>query len=170
MSAYGPDAEKWEFLAHAPERDAQDPELRRRAHALWIAAGQVPRVFVALAAALCRDGIRFVRDTARVGSEDIAGYTRQPRPGDATEALRRGVDDCDAKARCFVALCRAVGIKAKMMPLWRELPDGPMLQHVFAAVDLAGQWLPVELTLARARPGDWPTKVPKETSGKWLRT
>jgi transglutaminase-like putative cysteine protease len=164
------DQQKWEYLAGIVQQDAQHPEIRRRAGALWQAAGGDPRIFAQLAAALCRDGIRYIRDTARVGSEDIAGYTRKPKPNDAIDALRRKVDDCDAKARAFVALCLAAGLAARMMPFWRQDPDGPMLQHVYGAVKLGERWCPVELTLARARVGDFPTKVPKEVSGRWLRT
>ena len=164
------DGEKWRYLADIVRSDAAHPAIHRRARALMVAAGGDRETFVHLAQALCRDGIRFIRDTARVGSEDIAGYTRQPKKNDATEALERRIDDCDAKARAFVALCLAAGLAARMMPFWLQQPDGPMLKHVYASVKLGGQWRPVELTLARARLGDFPTKVPKETNGRWLRT
>jgi len=150
---------KWAYLLAAPHADVRSPELRRRARALAIAAGDRPHIYVALAAALARDGIRFVRDRDRTGAEDIAGYTREPGPSDAVDALVRGEDDCDAKARLFVALCLAMGIRARMAPIWTD--DG-RLQHVYAEVRLDGAWQPVELTLARARVGDDPFGVPFE--------
>lgn len=158
------DRKKWEFLARAPERDARDPELVRIARFLWFAALGKPWPFAHLCAALARDGIRYERDVARTGGEDIAGFTRGYRS--PLEALRRGVDDCDAKARLFVALCRACRLRARMVPLWR----GDELQHVSAEVFLDGEWQPVELTLARARVGDAPRDVPTEKDGTWLRT
>ncbi|OFW65967.1 MAG: hypothetical protein A2Y74_05390 [Actinobacteria bacterium RBG_13_63_9] len=158
---------KWRFLAAAPYLDVQDVRLRRLAASLWEVAQRDPERFANLAQCVARDNVRFVRDTARVGEEDIAGYTRTPGRLDAVEALVRGWDDCDAKARLFVALCLAQRVPAKMMPL--ENGAG-MLQHVYAAVRFGGgNWLPVELTLRRARVGDDPYAVPKEADGQWLR-
>lgn len=161
------DRAKWDFLQRAPAADARDPELARLAGALAAVsarARQPARAFAHLAACVARDCIRYERDTARTGGEDIAGLTRPPAP--ALEAFRRGVDDCDAKARLFCALCLAAGTRARMVPLWR----GDELQHVSAEVLLDGQWEPVELTLARARVGDRPKDVPREGDGQWLRT
>ena len=149
---------KWEYLRAAPARDARDPRLRELARDLWRVARGRPRLYCQLAHTLARDAIRYQTDTARVGGEEF---------GSPMRALERGVDDCDAKARLFVALCLAQHIKAEMMPLWR----GTHLQHVYARVMLDGEWLPVELTLARARLGDPPLSIPKESeTGQWLRT
>lgn len=161
-----PDREKWQYLKAAPARDAHHPELRRRARLLWQAANDDPHRFAHLAHAVARDWIRYQTDTARVGGEDIAGYTRPRRPNDPLEALQRGNDDCDAKARLFCALCLAQRVPAEMCDIWK----GERLAHVYARVLLDGKWLPVELTLARARLGDDPRAVPKEADGKWLRT
>jgi len=159
------DREKWAFLERAPGRDATEPALRDTARSLHRAALGDARVFVHLAHALARDGIRYKTDTARVGGEDIAGYTR--RQSHALEALERGTDDCDAKARLFVALCLAAGLRARMVPKW----DGAILRHVSAAVVLAGKEYPVETILARARLGDTETTVPTEKeSRRWLYT
>ena len=54
-----------------------------------------------------------------------------------------------------------------MVPTWH----GDQLQHVSAEVELDGQWLPVETTLARARLGDRAADVPGERKdGKWKLT
>lgn len=156
---------KWRFLYAAPHLDARNRHIVGLAKILWEAAQRRPERFVNLAHCVARDNIAFVRDTSRVGGEDIAGYTRLPSRDDAVEALLRGADDCDAKSRIFVALCLAAKIPAKMMPLER----GDMLQHVYGAVCLGEEWLPVETTLRRARVGDDPYEVPKELSGEWLR-
>jgi transglutaminase-like putative cysteine protease len=116
-----------------------------------------------------------------VGREDIAGFTRPSRTGDALEALERGSDDCDAKARLFVALCLARGFRAQLMPVWRcrdgrltfaAAPEMPTdeLAHVYGAVWMLGAWHWAETTLARACLGDHPLAVPKEKSGQWKNT
>ncbi len=167
MSLQPDEMAKWRFLAASPYLDVQEPRLRKLAANLWECAQRDPERFANLAQCVARDNIHFIRDTARVGGEDIAGYTRTPGRFDAVEALIRGEDDCDAKARIFVALCLAQGVPAKMMPLQN---GAGMLQHVFAAVRLGEPWLPVELTLRRARVGDDPYAVPVErTTGQWLR-
>lgn len=159
------DREKWAFLERAPERDAADPAVQDVARSLWRAALCRPRVFAALAHALARDGITYQTDTARVGGEDIAGFTR--RQGWPLEALDRGKDDCDAKARLFVALCRAAGLRARMVPRW----EGETLRHVSAAVTIDGRELPVETILARARLGDAAEDVPHEKGkNRWAYT
>lgn len=156
---------KWEFLRKAPDADARNPDLRNRAKGLK-AAARSPLQFVVLCHALARDGIRYVTDTERSGGEDIAGLTRRPTETDAVDALDRGADDCDAKARVFCALCLAGGLAARMVPYWK----GVFLKHVSAEVRLNGRWLPVELTLARARLGEVADEVPREKDGRWKTT
>lgn len=173
MSRLPAEERKWEFLQRAPERDARNPGLRQVARHLLVAAGgrHRHRVFAHLAHALCRDGIRYRSDTARTGAEDIAGLTRDPQQGDALDAWHRGEDDCDGKARLFCALCLAVGLQARMVDHWKPTAheDGAeRLAHVSAEVSLDGRWLPVELTLARARLGERGEEVPKERNGQWL--
>ena len=170
MSRLEAEQRKWEFLRAAPERDAKSAELRLIARNLLVVVGSRPRMFTVMAHALCRDGIQFQSDTARTGGEDITGLTRDPAPGDALDAWRRGVDDCDAKARLFCALCLAVGLPARMVAHWKPTAhDGgaQRLAHVSAEVSLDGQWLPIELTLARARLGERGEDVPKERDGQW---
>lgn len=154
------DRDKWKFLERAPELDAQDPGVRDVARSLWRASLCQPLVFAHLAHALARDGIRYVTDTKRTGGEDIAGFTR--RQTHALEALERAADDCDAKARLFVALCRAAGLRARMVPKW----EGDKLRHVSAAVTIAGRELAAETILARARLGDTADTIPTEKDTK----
>jgi transglutaminase-like putative cysteine protease len=170
------DAAKWAYLERAPRRDATHPSIRRLATMLMHAAQlshppslPVQRMrFVQLAFTVARDWIRYEIDSDRVGREDIAGFTRQPKPDDPVDALFRGVDDCDAKSRLFAALCLAQGVQARIVPHWEH--GG--LAHVSAAFSTDGAtWIPVELTLSRARIGDTAKDIPKETeTGKWQTT
>jgi transglutaminase-like putative cysteine protease len=159
--------EKWAFLSDAPANDARHPQIKALAGHLRAAAGGNPARFATLAHTVARDWIRQVIDTKRVGQEDIAGLTRKPTRDDAVDALRRGVDDCDAKARLFVALCLAAGVPARMVAWWNRDTE-PDLVHVSAEVLLKGKWEQVELTLSRARLGELGTNVPGEKKdGKW---
>lgn len=160
--------EKWRFLRDAPQADARHPEIKRTADLLWQAAEGDLRRFVLLAQTVARDWVRYQTDTDRVGREDIAGLTRSPTPDDAVDALRRGVDDCDAKARLFCALCIARAVPAQMVPKWTK--DAPRdLTHVFAQVHIRGRWCWVETILARARLGELGDNVPFEKGTEsWL--
>lgn len=161
------DQRKWAALQRATWLDAQDPELRRFAAELVTVARRAAdpeRAFAQLAHAVARDWIPYETDTARVGGEDMAGVTRPREP--ALAVLRRR-DDCDSKARLFVALCLAAGLRASLVPLWR----GPALAHVSAEVWLNGKPTAVETILARARLGDRGESVPFEkTSNRWAYT
>lgn len=164
---FATDEEKWRYLERAPELDRSDRRVVELAAHLWEAANRDPRAFLELAHAYCRDVVLYMTDVEQFGGEDIA------RAGELGDVIVRGVDDCDAKARLFVALCRAVRLDAEMVPHWR----GKELAHVSARVKISGKWasrvhfsgswLPVELTLARARLGEEPREVPKDTSGHW---
>lgn len=181
------DRSKWSFLHDIPKSDRLNPKIRALANVLSLAANGSARRYAELAMTVARDWIRQQTDTDRVGGEDIAGLTRIPGPDDAVEALERGTDDCDAKARLFVALCLAAGLRAEMIGYWRDrarvhkwrvsggapVPVGAEeLFHVAASVDVGGgNLVPVELTLARARLGEWGEQVPLETLTKrWLET
>lgn len=153
--------EKWNFLSHAPANDARHHKIAEIAKHLWRAASGNQTRFATLAQCVARDWIKQVTDSVRIGREDIAGLTREPTPDDAVDALRRGVDDCDAKARLFVALCLAVGVPAEVVGWWSK-GDVPDLVHVSARCYLAHSWVPVELTLSRARLGELGTNVPFE--------
>lgn len=178
---------KWCFLRDAPAKDAQAQELREVAENLWKVAvlSPCPRwAFVELAHAVARDLIRYVTDTERVGREQIDGLT-DPYIS-PLEPLTRGCDDCDAKARLFVALCLAKGIAAEIVPLPSEqaVANGANLQHVAAKVFVglpfwdreskqiregAKQWAAVETILARAKAGETAKRIPVEKdTGNWL--
>lgn len=157
-------SEKLQRLNELAQRDSRHPQLRELAHALMYAAelsGDRSR-FLSLALTVARDWIRYVTDTKRTGGEDVAGMTRPPEPPLAV--LWRGADDCDAKARLFVALCLAEGFQARI----EGEEVGDHLAHVWGLVRVADHWTPAETTLARARLGDAPRSVPKETGGQWL--
>lgn len=79
----------------------------------------------------CQYAIDYVRDPKREVLED------------STVTLMRGFGDCDAKARVFVALCRASGIRARICPV-RPAEDFP---HVLAEVLIGGQWLQADPTI-----------------------
>lgn len=152
------DHEKWDWLRSRPARDAEDRSVRELAALLWRASRHRPRSFAHLAHAYARDVVSYQTDTARVGGEDL---------GHPAGVVRRGVDDCDGKARLFCALCIAVGLEARLVPLW--LDEGRYLKHVYAEVSLDDKWTPVETILRRARVGETYKAVPKESgSAKWL--
>src|SRR5580765_6169535 len=115
-----PDDEKWERLERIPAQDAKNLKLRHMAGLIWELAGERPIRFFKLALAVARDGIEYESDIKQFGHEDIAGITRKPDPDDALDAYVRGSDDCDAKARLFVALCLAAGFNARLWPLWKH--------------------------------------------------
>lgn len=163
---------KWEFLRTSPVRDSQTPEIKAMALALWSVAtlSRWPWwCFANLAMAVARDCIQYQLDSDRVGREQIDGFTDPQGPADA--ALRRGYDDCDAKARLFVAICLAGGVNAEMVPRWKA----ERLAHVYGKALVAGpnenapRWYFAETILGRARLGDVAESVPKELeTGKWL--
>jgi transglutaminase-like putative cysteine protease len=167
MTDYSPDIDdghKWKLLSEMPHIDAKNPKLKAMAELIWELALKRPKRFLKLALAVARDGIEYESDIKQFGHEDIAGITRPPEPDDAIDAYERGSDDCDAKARLFVALCLAKGFQARLWPLWKE----GVLQHVAGEVLWDGKWTHAETILARAQLGEMHTDVPKELkSGKW---
>lgn len=147
-----------------PELDSHNPKLKSIAKSLWDASLHRPLIFIKLAYACAKDCITYESDIKQFGHEDIAGVTRHPEPNDAIDAYLRGSDDCDAKARFFVALCLAAGLEARLWPLWKSED----LSHVAGEVRLNGHWIHAETILSRARLGEMHTDVPKEpTTGKW---
>jgi transglutaminase-like putative cysteine protease len=167
MSRYTPDIDskhKWRLLKEMPAIDAKNEHLQHMAALIWELSGHRPVRFFKLALATARDGISFASDIKQFGTEDIAGVTRHPEPNDALDAYIRGSDDCDSKARLFVALCLARGFNARLWPLWK----GDQLSHVAGEVEHNGKWIHAETILSRARLGEMHTEVPKEpTTGKW---
>lgn len=172
MTEYSPDIDdehKWILLQDVTHSDAKNPKLKEIADMLWKLALGRPMTFFKLAFAIARDGITYESDLKQFGHEDIAGVTRYPEADDAIDAYVRGHDDCDAKARFFVALCLARGFNARLWPLWKGSPR--TLQHVAGEVEFRGKWIHAETILSRARLGEMHTDVPKEpTTGKWKQT
>jgi transglutaminase-like putative cysteine protease len=158
------DHDKWQLLQEVCISDSKNPKIIKMAKMIWGLSMSDPMRFFRLALAVARDGIKFESDVKQFGGEDIAGITRPPEPNDAIEAYSRGHDDCDSKARLFVALCLAAGFTARLWPLWRH----GRLQHVAAEVQFQGRWIHAETIVARARLGEMHTQVPKEPNGKWL--
>ncbi len=164
--------EKWLFLQRAPFEDAKTPEIRVKAHAMAAIAADSrwPEfAFANLAHCLARDCIVYQLDSERVGREQIDGFT-DPQPL-ADEPYRRGYDDCDAKARFFVALCIAGGLTAAMVDRW----TGNRLAHVYGSCMILGpndkgrRLYFAETILRRARLGEVAENVPKELeTGRWL--
>jgi transglutaminase-like putative cysteine protease len=103
--------------------------------------------------------IRYVKDPA---SEEFS---------DAEEILRAGFGDCDDKVRLFVALCRSLGLEARVRPVLQPAQDGgrPDFTHVQAEVRWPGSylhararaagWITAELILAACELGDEPQDV-----------
>jgi transglutaminase-like putative cysteine protease len=158
------DNEKWELLQEVCISDSKNPKIIKMAKMIWGLSLSQPMRFFKLALAVARDGIEFESDVKQFGGEDIAGVTRAPEPNDAIDAYTRGHDDCDSKARLFVALCLAAGFKSRLWPLWKH----GVLQHVAAEVSFQGKWIHAETIISRARLGEMHTDVPKEPNGKWL--
>ena len=159
------DQEKWKRLQERPAIDSKNPKLRHMAALLWELSDKQPLRYLKLALCVAQQGIAYKSDLEQFGHEDIAGVTRQPTPGDATDAYDRGQDDCDAKAPFFVALCLAQGFEARLWPLWKH----GILQHVAGEVLYQGKWLHAETICNRAQLGEMHTDVPKEPStGKWM--
>ncbi len=161
-----PDDEKWYLLQEVCIADSKNPKLIKMSKLIWELSQSRPIRFFKLALAVARDGIEYESDIKQFGHEDIAGVTRAPEPDDAIDAYNRGHDDCDAKARLFVALCLAAGFKSRLWPLWKH----GVLQHVAAEVQFQGKWIHAETILARARLGEMHTSVPKEPDGNWKMT
>lgn len=111
---------------------------------------------------LARDLHRFVRDSIH--------YVRDggiERLDSSSTILKRGYDDCDGKARLFVALCRAVGLDARIRPVF----EGRINTHEQAEVRWPGSnkvrgagpggYLLAELILENCQLGQNPADLPR---------
>ena len=157
------DQEKWKLLQDVCIVDSKDRRIVRMAKLIWELSRSTPLRFFKLALAVARDGIEYESDIKQFGHEDIAGVTRPPSPDDAISAYISGHDDCDSKARLFVALCLAAGFQARLWPMWKH----GALRHVAAEVEFNGRWIHAETIVSRARLGEMHTDVPKEANGQW---
>ncbi|TKC93713.1 transglutaminase-like domain-containing protein [Polyangium fumosum] len=130
-------AAKARYMKAGSRRDELLPEVQR-----WAAVFRRLPLADRAAAILkfCQYAIDYVRDPRREVLEDCA------------VTLMRGFGDCDAKARLFVALCRACGVVARERPV-RPEQDFP---HILAEVYVNGQWLPVDPTILNSSIGRIP--------------
>ncbi len=157
------DEHKWQLLQDVCVVDSKDPRIIKMSKLIWELSLSQPIRFFKLCLAVARDGIEYESDIKQFGGEDISGVTRPPEPNDAIDAYTRGHDDCDSKARLFVALCLAAGFNARLWPLWKH----GALRHVAAEVEFHGKWIHAETIVSRARLGEMHTDVPKERNGQW---
>jgi transglutaminase-like putative cysteine protease len=100
---------------------------------------------------LARDLFEFVRDAIK--------YIKDPlveELSDSQQVLEQGFGDCDDKARLYVALCRSVGITARIRPVF----DGPeSFVHVQAEVYLPRKgWRVCDLIVRDLPLGSLPTR------------
>lgn len=160
--AFENDHQKLAFMQDGAEADAVDPRVVElatrivrpfRSDAWRRMASEIHR--------WVRDGIKYQRDPNR--REQLA---------DAWTTISRGYDDCDGKARVAVAMARAVGLDARVWPVWR----GDMLAHVQAAYRWEGSrdetdadadgWIVGELTIEGAELGQDPRTVTRRPNGR----
>lgn len=168
-------AEKAAWLDAAASLDARLPIVRQIAGT--IAAARSPNDLEGLAHDLhtfVRDRIHYVRDGV---DEEFA---------DAATVLARGWDDCDGKARTFVAMVRAVGapdgLRARIRPVFNAHPVDPKGEfvHVQAEVSWPGStkspladghgWLLSELILKDCPLGADPNDLPRGPDGRRVLT
>lgn len=159
----GPE-QKARWLDAAASEDATDPKLRAWAAEKFLYFThderrelRTPRELVEAILRFVRDRIAYVRDFG--GREEFA---------DTMTILRRGYDDCDGKARTFVAIVRALGhpeIQARIRPVFHDRD----FVHVQAEARFPGSaddrdamqggWLLVELIVEGVGLGQDPMRV-----------
>lgn len=158
MAHFSGPEQKARWLDAAASEDATDPELRRFAQRFAWRGPELrdPRVIVRELFRFVRDSIAYVRDWG--GREEFA---------DTATILRRKFDDCDGKARAFVALVRALGIptvQARIRPVFK----GRRFVHVQAEVRYPGSkgdrsdangWQLAELIVRGVDIGDDPETI-----------
>lgn len=155
------DHAKAAWLIRAAERDACCPSVVSAALAF---CGLAPEVRAAAIQAWARDSIRYVRDP--YWQEEFA---------DSETVLRRGWDDCDGKARVFVAVCLAACLDARIFPVFDA---GGSFVHVQALVRWpgsstrpdarAGGWVLAELTLAGVQLGQGVEHARRDAAGRMV--
>lgn len=120
--------EKARFMKAGSIADLRLPEVQRWAAVfLRLPLNERPAAILRF----CQYNIDYVRDPHREVLEDSA------------VTLLRGYGDCDAKARVFVALCRASGVVARELPIRPEY-DFP---HILAEVFVGGRWRRADPTI-----------------------
>jgi transglutaminase-like putative cysteine protease len=156
--------EKAEWLDGAAWEDAHRPCVRELGVRFARSIGpQKP-------ALLADEFFRFVRDSIRY----VPGPSGQEF-ADSCVILKRGSDNCAGKARLFVALCRSVGIEARIAPHFNEYDQ---FDHVQAQVRWRGSekdpraeeggWIRAELTIKDLALGEDPQAAYKRAGNRWL--
>lgn len=153
------DAEKLRFLDQNAEAAARDPWIVQLASALI--RPYRPDDYFNQARAIAR----YVRDAIRYQPDP----NRREQLAHPVVSLKRGYDDCDGKASAAVALMRAVGLDARIHPLWEgdELKHTqvrvrwPGSDHALAPFKAPGGWVLGEVTIAGAELGEDPHLLPK---------
>ena len=154
--------QKLEILKRQAKRDAVDPIVVRLASRIvrpfapdewWKMASEIFR--------WVRDAIKYQHDPDR--TEEFQ---------DAAAIIDRGWDDCDGKAKTAVAMMRALGLDAEIVPHWRN----GQLAHVSIRVRFPGSerhpssvrgWLYGETTVRGAELGDNLKRIaPNPNTGK----
>ncbi len=115
-----------------------------------------------------RDTIHYVQDWRVIENEPGEEFA------DTETILRRGYDDCDGKSRAFVALCRCLGIDARIRPVFTKHPLD--FVHVQAEVRWPGSehvkgatpdgWCLAEMILKGCEIGMNPDDMPRDKNGK----
>ncbi len=156
--------DKARYLDGAARFDALDPFVRAVARQL---RGRTPAETANLIHRFVRDRIRYVRDP--IG----ASGRREEEFADSATVLRRGYDDCDGKARLFVALALLNGLEARIRPVF---PSPDHFAHVQAEVRWpssawdrrAGRdgWIMSELTLAGVELGQGAESGRRDAAGE----
>lgn len=141
------------YVRQFASRFAKVPTLEAKAHEIhrWV-----------------RDNIRYVRDWRET--------TNSPgeRFADSESILKQGYEDCDGKARLFVALCRTCGVDARIRPVFKKHPE-LAFTHVQAEVRwpgserlsyaMPGGWVLAELILKGCEIGMNPDDMPRDKKG-----
>jgi transglutaminase-like putative cysteine protease len=153
--------QKLEILKRMAKRDATDPIVVRLASRIvrpfapddwWQMAREIFR--------WVRDAIRYQHDPDR--TEEFQ---------DAAAIIDRGWDDCDGKAKTAVAMMRALGLDAEIVPHWRA----GQLAHVSIRVRWPGSeshagsvrgWLYGETTVRGAELGDNLKRIARDPDTK----
>jgi transglutaminase-like putative cysteine protease len=150
---FGTWQEKAAWLNEAAKADALDPQILTFARPFRLAYPDPAARAVAIHRWV-RDHIAYRRDPLRDG---------KPREQFASAAvvLKRRFDDCDGKARLFVALCRAAELNAVIHPV---VVDGQFV-HVQAAVQLRGAWVRAELILKGVELGEGVDAARRDAAG-----
>lgn len=164
--------QKARWLDAACSLDAADPRVRALSRRFVESAKQRAKAPTPWQQVFAEDVFRFVRDSIDY-RRDPGG--REQFADAATILFRTGADDCDGKARTFVALIRAGGptVEARIRPVMNERGD---FVHVQAETRWPGSkndprtqangWILAELILRDVALGQDPDTAPRDAHGK----